>query len=92
MPSRVIHLKCSRCDAALADYAKEGSGKLVRVYLDRILAASQKMPALKSGDKAELPAWTCGACGQVLGTPMRHRDGRRLAYRLTPGAVHKRAQ
>ncbi len=35
------------------------------------------------------PALHCPQCAAILGTPMRHSDGR-LAFRLVPGSFSKR--
>ena len=90
MPSRFLNLHCSQCDARVVRYRKEGSGRLVRLYLDRILEPEDLKPLKHVTGKADLPPLACPGCGQAMGIPMIHRSGNRPAYRLLKGSFRKR--
>lgn len=69
-------------------YQKSGSGKLVRLYLDRVVEPEELARLKSAGNKSDLPAFKCRNCDASLGIPMI--ESGRLAYRLVPGAVGKR--
>ncbi|KMP11272.1 hypothetical protein UR09_03765 [Candidatus Nitromaritima sp. SCGC AAA799-A02] len=90
MPSRFLNLHCSRCDARVVRYKKEGSGRLVRVYLDRI-EEPENLRALKHvRSKSDLPPLDCRECGQPVGIPMIHGSENRPAYRLVKGSFRRK--
>ncbi|MCH8157691.1 MAG: hypothetical protein IID18_08080 [Nitrospinae bacterium] len=89
MPIRSLNLHCSQCDARVVRYRKEGSGRLVRLYLDRILESEGLKPLKHTA--SNLPPLACPGCGQAMGIPMIHRSGNRPAYRLIKGSFRKRA-
>ncbi len=87
MASREFKLHCKRCSTLVAVYKKSGSGKLIRLYLDRV-AEPKALARLKIvSDKKDLPPFQCPSCTALLGTPMI--ENRRPAYRLIPGALGK---
>ena len=89
MATRILNLFCSRCDALVVQYRKQGTGSLVRLYLDRILGP-QPLAELKScGKKSELPPLTCTGCDRKIGIAAVH-EGNRLAYRLIKGTFRRR--
>lgn len=83
-----LTLFCSRCTAPLIVYQKDGIGTLQRCYLNRIFAPPQLEKLQHDvgiNDPKDLSALHCQKCNAVVGSPMRHTDGR-LAFRLRRGA------
>ena len=91
MASGYLNLFCSRCGAHIVRYRKEGSGSLIRLYLDRI-AGPETLTQLKSaGKKSGLPSLTCRGCGNLIGVPMVH-EGKRLAFRTVKGSFRRKKE
>jgi ribosomal protein S27E len=81
--ARLLRISCAGCGAYVLTYQKDGIGRLLRLYFDRILEAAAQ---LQGG------SLVCPACGKTLGLPGLHHSGR-MAYRLVPGSfLRKRAQ
>jgi guanylate kinase len=85
--ARLVEIVCVECGELVLLYQKDGKGHLFRCYINRIfapvdLAALQVNLAART--PASLPVLTCRSCYTVIGTPMRHTDGR-LAFRLIHG-------
>lgn len=89
--SHFLDLFCSKCNQHLALYQKDGRGRLLRMYLDRIFEP-QELSLLQSkiGSKAEMPNLKCPKCGVLIGTPMIYEAERRLAFRLIHGSFVKK--
>ena len=89
--SHFLDLFCSKCNQHLALYQKDGRGKLLRMYLDRIFAP-QELSLLQSkiAGKGEMPNLKCPRCGALVGTPMVYELERRLAFRLIHGSFVKK--
>jgi hypothetical protein len=78
--ARPLRISCTGCGAYVLTYQKDGIGRLLRLYFDRILvsaAQQQNRPLL------------CPACGRTIGLPGLHHSGR-MAYRLVPGSFLKK--
>ena len=88
MASLHLDIHCGKCGKFIARYRKEGSGQLIRLYLDKVLEP-KSLAALKSnGRKSNLPILTCSECDNPIGHPMEH-EGNRLAYRMIKGSFKK---
>ena len=89
--SHFLDLFCSKCNQHLALYQKDGHGRLLRMYLDRIFEP-QEFSFLHSriSDKAGMPNLKCSKCGALIGTPMIYEAERRLAFRLIHGSFVKK--
>jgi len=89
--SHFLDLFCAKCNQHLALYQKDGHGRLLRMYLDRIFEP-QELSLLQSriGGKAEIPNLKCPRCGALIGTPMIYEVERRLAFRLIHGSFVKK--
>ena len=89
--SHFLDLFCSKCNQHFALYQKDGHGRLLRMYLDRIFEP-QEFSLLQSriSSKAEMPNLKCPKCGALIGTPMIYEAERRLAFRLIHGSFVKR--
>jgi hypothetical protein len=76
--SRLLDLKCGKCNQHLFFYQKDGSGIIKRLYLDRIYPATSKGKQL-----------LCAKCKEVVGTLIIYKKENRLAYRIFVGAINK---
>ncbi len=88
----MLDIFCSACNTLVLNYQKDGPGQLLRCYLNRIFAPPslerlQHDPAIT--ELCHIPNLVCPHCQVVIGTPMRHFDGR-LAFRLRKGAYYSR--
>lgn len=90
--ARVIDIHCASCTTWILKYQKDGIGALLRCYLNRILEpatlATLQHSAAIAGPK-DMPNLVCPRCKIVIGTPVRHVDGR-LAFRLRKGTYSKK--
>jgi hypothetical protein len=87
-----MRIFCSGCGSWLMLYQKDGIGQLLRCYLNRIFAppnleALQREISIR--EPRDLEALMCPKCKALIGTPMRHEDGR-LAFRLLRGTFTKK--
>lgn len=87
MAGRKLRLICRACSKPMALYKKSGSGKLIRVYLDRIEEPESWRHLKSVTDKKDLPPLACPHCETLLGMPVI--DEGRPAWRLIPGMVGK---
>ena len=88
MASRHLDIDCGNCGTFIVRYRKEGSGQLIRLYLDKVLQP-KSLVALKSNErKSNLPVLTYPKCSNPIGHPMEHK-GNHLAYRMIKGSFKK---
>lgn len=85
--AKIIKVNCMKCGNLVFIYQKDGPGWLKRCYLNRIL--SPEKYSILQKDKSitepkDLKNLSCASCGEVLGSPMKHKDGR-LAFHLIRG-------
>ena len=90
--TRLLAVFCSHCGHLLLTYQKDGMGRLLRCYLDRILApralsSLSRDPRVRRSE--DMPRLKCAECGCLIGAPMRHASGR-LAFRLRRTAFTSR--
>ncbi len=86
-----LDILCSGCNNYVALYQKDGSGALIRMYLDRIFKPEAFIALQKqSCEKKDLPNLQCSNCGSIIGTPMVYEKENRLAFRLVRGAFVKK--
>lgn len=78
--ARLLRISCTGCGTYVLTYQKDGIGRLLRLYFDRILESAAER---QNGPLA------CPACGKTLGLPGLHHSGR-MAYRLIPGSFLKK--
>lgn len=89
--SHFLNLFCSKCNQQFAVYQKDGHGKLIRVYLDRIFAPEELVLLVsKAEDKSSIPNLKCSGCNALIGTPMVYEEEKRLAFRLIHGSFIKK--
>ncbi len=80
--ARLLRITCFACGTYVLTYQKDGIGRLLRLYFDRILE-----PPMEHS-KSPL---VCPGCGKALGLPGMHQSGR-MAYRLIPGSFVKKRE
>ncbi len=78
--SRILQIRCRKCNSVICFYQKDGAGNLRRMYMDRILE-----PCV-SVSKKQL---TCSN-KHLLGINILYEKERRLAFRLFVDAVTKK--
>lgn len=90
--AKFMDISCANCRTWILLYQKDGIGKMLRFYLNRIFAP----PALASlqnraniNQPNDVPNLVCPSCGAVIGSPFLYDDGR-LAYRLKKGTFSKK--
>jgi hypothetical protein len=88
MASRHLDIDCGKCGTFIVRYRKEGSGQLIRLYLDKVIQPKSLATLKSSLRKSNLPLLTCKKCDNPIGHPMEHA-GNRLAYRMIKGAFKK---
>jgi len=90
MPSRFFSIFCSQCERFIFRYRKEGSGSLIRVYINQISEPEHFKEYKQEMAKSKIPPLNCAQCGQRIGAPMIHEPGNRPAYRLIKGSFRKK--
>ncbi len=78
--SRLLAVKCEKCDELLCYYQKDGSGLLKRMYIDRIAKIYTDI------DKK----LACHKCGHILGMRYIYEKEKRPAFKLFKGSVKKK--
>lgn len=88
--ARMIDISCAKCGSLVLNYQKDGIGYLHRCYINRITAPEKyaKLQGFDITETKDLPNLICD-CGEVIGHPMRHADGR-LAFRLERGKFKRK--
>ena len=82
--AKIINVLCSKCGKLLLVYQKDGPGWLKRCYLNRIIWPEEYLILQKSVKTPEdLKNLVCG-CGEIIGSPMKHKDSR-IAFHLIRG-------
>ena len=72
-------------------YQKDGPGKLIRCYADRIVwpvDLVKRQAQVTAASINEAVGLACASCGNVIGSPMIYEPEHRPAYRLIPGSMH----
>lgn len=87
--SRLLDIRCAKCDTHLFFYQKDGPGLLKRMYLDRIYG-SKVYSGLENSNLKRVPSLVCSSCKQLIGVPMNYSKENRSAYRLFVGSVTKK--
>lgn len=87
----MINVNCAVCKKRVLYYQKDGPGWLKRCYLNRIFGIDrweEIQHDLSIKVPSDMPNLTC-ECGNLIGTPMTHKDGR-LAFRMIRGSFIRR--
>ncbi len=88
--SEFLDIYCSFCQSHIALYQKDGSGSLLRMYLDRIFEPKNLSNLQDSFNKSSLPNLRCFSCDNLIAVPMVYKLENRLAFRLIRGSFFKR--
>ena len=80
--SQFYYLFCTTCGEYLTLYQKDGSGNLLRLYLDRIFEPEHLASLQGKKSKSEIPSLLCQKCKTPIGFPMVYARENRLAFRL----------
>lgn len=91
--SKILYIACSQCDEPVMVYQKDGPGRLLRTYSDRIvwppeLVEAQRGMTAENIRSAGSLACSNTECGNVVGHPMVYESENRPAYRIVPGSIH----
>lgn len=81
--AKIINVSCASCGKVILVYQKDGIGWLKRCYLNRILEPNEYSQIKRNNlikEPKDFNNLIC-SCGNVLGSPMKHKDGR-LAFHL----------
>ncbi len=84
--SRIVAVYCKICGNKIAEYQKDGSGSLKRMYLDRIVAPKE-MTGLQEKEFRELGALVCRGCNELLAIPYVYKYEKRKAYKIFQDCV-----
>ncbi len=80
---KMLEISCRRCNDYVMDYQKDGPGRLLRCYLDRIHAPSRlKERQYERFDVRTSPLLKCAYCKSTIGIPMIYASEDRPAYRM----------
>ena len=90
MPSRSFSIFCTQCSGFILTYRKEGSGSLIRIYVNQILEPVIFKQFKNSKLKSEIPPLECSQCKQKVGIPKMHQPGKHPAYKMIKGTYFKK--
>ena len=80
---QALELYCQKCNAFIMTYQKDGFGRLLRCYLDRIhFPHALKKLQERTFEVKAFPNLLCPKCSATIGTPMIYYPEDRPAYKL----------
>jgi ribosomal protein S27E len=86
----LLLISCSNCNKYSFVYQKDGPGKIIRFYQDRILLPKELVGEISSyKTKSEMKALKCPECNSIMAIPMIYKKENRLAYKVIRGRVKK---
>ena len=85
MASQNIDILCGQCGAFMIRYQKKGSGKLIKLYLERIIEPDYLSRLKPISTKQDLPKLACKDCDNRIGLP--HEGG---YYQMIRGSFRKK--
>lgn len=88
----MVDIFCAKCSALVLVYQKDGDGQLKRCYFNRVFSPvkfSQLQHDEAIHQPEQAPSLRCSSCGEIIGMPIRHHDGR-FAFRLRQGFFTKK--
>jgi len=88
--TRLLDIHCRGCGCFVATYQKDGPGSLLRMYLDRI-SSPDHLTGLQHLPLKDVPYLRCPGCGALIGSPYVYTREKRLAFRIRPDGIDKRA-
>lgn len=91
---KMLNIHCDDCGDLLITYQKDGPGRLLRCYLDRIHAPREfEERQYDNFDVKTSPNLSCRNrdCRLIIGTPMIYKSESRPAYNLVKGSFYIKA-
>jgi hypothetical protein len=80
---KMLHIRCAECNHLLIKYQKDGPGRLLRCYLDRIHAPENlKNRQHEQFNVRTSPYLSCQNCRLIVGKPMIYQSENRPAYKM----------
>lgn len=86
--SRILDIRCEKCDTHLLFYQKDGPGPLKRMYNDRIIDP-EHIVGLEAKGLAGLDVMRCSECKEMVAVPYIYKKEERPAFRVFQDAVRK---
>jgi len=90
-PSKFLYIACGSCEEPAMIYQKDGPGKLMRCYTDRIVWPPELVSTyedITSSTVKNAGALACSGCDETLALPMVYKPEDRPALGILPGSVH----
>lgn len=87
--SRLLNLHCRKCENLICVYQKDGTGRLLRLYFDRIISP-YTISNLKDIPITNIKNLFCNNCSEPIGVPYIYPPEKRKAFRLYQNAVIKK--
>ncbi len=87
--SRLLELRCRKCNSLIATYQKDGPGNLRRLYMDRIMSP-KKLVNLQKESIKNIKHLKCNKCSFVVGIPYIYKKEKRNAFRIFQDALSKK--
>lgn len=87
--SRLLSLRCRKCETEVAQYQKDGPGNLRRMYMDRI-HGPEALTGLQREEIKDVKKLSCPSCGFVVGIPYVYEKEKRNAFRIFQDALTKK--
>ena len=87
--SKILEVRCGKCENPICSYQKDGRGSLMRLYFDRIISP-EYLKDLQKIELSKISTLRCGKCGEVIGVPYIYSKENRKAFRLYQDAVIKK--
>jgi hypothetical protein len=80
---KMLRIFCNSCDKYIMDYQKDGPGRLLRCYLDRIhKPTTLHERQFEQFSVKNFPALKCPKCSKSIGYPMIYERENRPAYAM----------
>jgi hypothetical protein len=80
--TKMLLISCAACNQPLFNYQKDGSGQLIRCYIDRIIPAYREIDL-------ENHSLSCFKCNYLIAKLITYKPENRLAYVIMRGAIKK---
>jgi len=89
--SKLLNLQCRKCESLVSVYQKDGGGRLLRLYLDRIFY-SGGFSNYKTKNFGKNPIVRCKKCGEPMGAFVKYTKEYRKSLRLFQSSVIKKSR